>query len=189
MTGKTTCPPGSLPSGEPTPGAGATRDRQHHRPAALRQAGGRPAVRPLGDAARAVQPAADLHPAAGADQGQAHLMTVFAGRGGRDVRRVRDRCRLHAGRRRAGAGAGHRQASRHDRRLRRDPHPCRDRDLRGAGERGRQPAPGRSAHASAARPSSSRASRSGAIPTGWSGRSTSGLREVMVRRRRRPAHP
>ena len=38
-----------------------------------------PAVRPLGDAARAVQPAADLHPAAGADQGQAHLMTVFQG--------------------------------------------------------------------------------------------------------------
>jgi hypothetical protein len=30
-------------------------------------------------AARAVQPAADLHPAAGADQGQAHLMTVLAG--------------------------------------------------------------------------------------------------------------
>ena len=24
LTGKTTCPPGSLPSGEPTPGAGAT---------------------------------------------------------------------------------------------------------------------------------------------------------------------
>ena len=55
------------------------RDRQHHRPAALRQAGGGPAVRPLGHAARAVQPAADLHPAAGADQGQAHLMTVFQG--------------------------------------------------------------------------------------------------------------
>ena len=34
---------------------------------------------PLGHAARAVQPAADLHPAAGADQGQAHLMTVFQG--------------------------------------------------------------------------------------------------------------
>ena len=58
---------------------GLRRDRQHHRPAALRQAGGGPAVRPLGHAARAVQPAADLHPAAGADQGQAHLMTVFAG--------------------------------------------------------------------------------------------------------------
>ena len=55
------------------------RDRQHHRPAALRQAGGGPAVRPLGHAARAVQPAADLHPAARADQGQAHLMTVFQG--------------------------------------------------------------------------------------------------------------
>ena len=55
------------------------RDRQHHRPAALRQAGGGPAVRPLGHAARAVQPVADLHPAAGADQGQAHLMTVFEG--------------------------------------------------------------------------------------------------------------
>ena len=53
--------------------------RQHHRPAALRQAGGGPAVRPLGHAARAVEPAADLHPAAGADQGQAHLMTVFQG--------------------------------------------------------------------------------------------------------------
>jgi hypothetical protein len=26
-----------------------------------------------------VEPAADLHPAAGADQGQAHLMTVFQG--------------------------------------------------------------------------------------------------------------
>jgi hypothetical protein len=48
--------------------------------AALRQAGGGPAVRrPLGDAARAVEPAADLHPAPGADQGQAHLMTAFAG--------------------------------------------------------------------------------------------------------------
>ena len=35
---------------------------EHDRPAALRQAGGRPAVRPLGDAARAVEPAADLHP-------------------------------------------------------------------------------------------------------------------------------
>jgi len=55
------------------------RDRQHHRPAPLRQAGGGPAVRALGHAARAVQPAADLHPAARADQGQAHLMTVFAG--------------------------------------------------------------------------------------------------------------
>jgi hypothetical protein len=32
-----------------------------------------------GDAARAVEPAADLHSAAGADQGQAHLMTVFQG--------------------------------------------------------------------------------------------------------------
>ena len=31
----------------------------------------------LGDDARAVQPAADLHAAARADQGQAHLMTVF----------------------------------------------------------------------------------------------------------------
>ena len=30
-----------------------------------------------GHAARAVEPAADLHAAAGADQGQAHLMTVF----------------------------------------------------------------------------------------------------------------
>ena len=43
------------------------------------QAGGRRAVRPLGHAARAVEPLADLHPAAGADQGQAHLMTVFQG--------------------------------------------------------------------------------------------------------------
>jgi hypothetical protein len=33
----------------------------------------------MGDAARAVEPAADLHAAAGADQGQADLMTVFAG--------------------------------------------------------------------------------------------------------------
>ena len=82
------------------------RDRQHHRPAALCQAGGRPAVRTLGDAARAVQPAADLHPAAGADQGQAHLMTAFAGRGGRDVRRVRDRCGLHASGWRAGSACG-----------------------------------------------------------------------------------
>ena len=38
-----------------------------------------PEDHPLGDAARAVQAAADLHPAAGADQGQAHLMTVFQG--------------------------------------------------------------------------------------------------------------
>jgi hypothetical protein len=45
----------------------------------IRQAGCRPAVRPLGDAARAVQPAADLHAAARADQGQANLMTMFAG--------------------------------------------------------------------------------------------------------------
>ena len=34
------------------------RNRQHHRPAALRQAGGRPVFRPLGHAARAVQPCA-----------------------------------------------------------------------------------------------------------------------------------
>ena len=34
---------------------------------------------PLGHAARAVEPAADLHAAARPDQGQAHLMTVFAG--------------------------------------------------------------------------------------------------------------
>jgi hypothetical protein len=51
----------------------------HHRPAALHQAGGGPAVRPLGDAARAVEPVADLHPAAGTDEGQAHLTTAFAG--------------------------------------------------------------------------------------------------------------
>jgi hypothetical protein len=31
----------------------------------------------LGHAARAVKPAADLHAAAGADQGQVHLMTAF----------------------------------------------------------------------------------------------------------------
>jgi len=54
-------------------------NREHHRAAPLRQAGGGPAVRPLGHAARAVQPVADLHPPAGADQGQAHLMTVFQG--------------------------------------------------------------------------------------------------------------
>ena len=59
--------------------SGLRRDREHHRLAALCQAGGGPAVRPLGDAARAVEPAADLHPAARADQGQAHLMTVFQG--------------------------------------------------------------------------------------------------------------
>ena len=48
--------------------------------AALRQAGGGPAVGAVGDAACAVQPAADLHAPAGADQGQAHLMAVFQGR-------------------------------------------------------------------------------------------------------------
>src|SRR5919106_724615 len=37
------------------------------------QEGSGPAVRPLGHAARTVQPAADLHPAAGAGQGQAHV--------------------------------------------------------------------------------------------------------------------
>jgi len=58
---------------------GLRRDREYHRAAPLCQAGGGPAVRPLGHAARAVEPVADLHPAAGADQGQAHLMTVFAG--------------------------------------------------------------------------------------------------------------
>ena len=40
---------------------------QHHRPARARGIGAM------------IQPAADLHPAAGADQGQAHLMTVFQG--------------------------------------------------------------------------------------------------------------
>jgi hypothetical protein len=45
----------------------------------IRQAGGGPAVRPLGHAARAVEPASDLHAAAGADQSQAHLLTAFAG--------------------------------------------------------------------------------------------------------------
>jgi hypothetical protein len=46
--------------------APATSSRpRHHRPAALRQAGGRPAVRALGHAARAVQSLADLHAAAG----------------------------------------------------------------------------------------------------------------------------
>jgi Phage major capsid protein E len=34
---------------------------------------------PAGSAARAVEPLADLHPAARADQGQAHLMTAFQG--------------------------------------------------------------------------------------------------------------
>jgi hypothetical protein len=48
-------------------------------PTALRRAGGGPAVCPLDHAARADEPAADLHAAAGADQGQAHLMTVFQG--------------------------------------------------------------------------------------------------------------
>ena len=38
--------------------------------------------------------------------------------------------------------AGDRQAAGHDRRLRRDAHSRRDRDLRGAGERGRNPRPG-----------------------------------------------
>jgi hypothetical protein len=42
------------------------------------------------------------------------------GRGGRNVRRLRDRCRLHARGWRADVGAGDRQTSGHHRRLRRD---------------------------------------------------------------------
>jgi Family of unknown function (DUF6441) len=47
---------------------------------------------------------------------------------------------------RAGLGAGDRAAPGRDRRLRRHAHPCRDRDVRAAGERGRESAPRRSAH-------------------------------------------
>src|ERR671910_5179 len=57
----------------------ARQDANPNTMAALRPAGGGPAVRPLGDAARAVEPAADLHAAARADQGQADLMTAFTG--------------------------------------------------------------------------------------------------------------
>jgi hypothetical protein len=44
-----------------------------------RKKGHRPAFRPLGDGARPVQPAADLHPVARALEGQADLMEAFAG--------------------------------------------------------------------------------------------------------------
>ena len=71
------------------------------------------------------------------------------------------------------------EPSRHDRRLRRDARSRRDRDLRGAGERGREPAPRAISSRSAARPSSSRASRSGAIPTGWCGPWTFGQPDVV----------
>jgi hypothetical protein len=40
---------------------------------------GRPAVRAPRHAPCAVEPLADLHPAARADQGQAHLITAFQG--------------------------------------------------------------------------------------------------------------
>ena len=42
----------------------------------------------------------------------------------------------------SGAGAGDRAAPRHDRRLRGHSYPGRDGDLRGAGERAREPRPG-----------------------------------------------
>ncbi len=117
------------------------RDRQHHRPAALRQAGGGSAVCPLGDAARAVEPATDLHPPAGADEGQAHLMTVFQGAVDATFAAFGiDALYTPAGGE-SGLGAGHRQAAGYDRRLRRDPHPCRNGHVRAAGKRGRQSAP------------------------------------------------
>ena len=53
----------------------SSRDRPAVR--ASNRPGCGPRGRAQGHAARAVQPAADLHAAAGADQGQAHLMTAF----------------------------------------------------------------------------------------------------------------
>jgi hypothetical protein len=46
---------------------------QHHRPAALRQAGRGSGFRSLGQAAHAVEPAADLHPPESVDQSQADV--------------------------------------------------------------------------------------------------------------------
>jgi hypothetical protein len=57
------------------------------------------------------QPTADLHPAAGADQGQSAPDDGVPGRGGRDVRSVRNRRQLHPSGWRAGPGAGDRQTS------------------------------------------------------------------------------
>ena len=67
-----------------SPAAGAVKKKCHDIGRKIEdelgaQASGGPAVRSLGDAARAVEPAADLYPAARADQGEAHLMTVFQG--------------------------------------------------------------------------------------------------------------
>jgi hypothetical protein len=91
------------------------------------------------------------------------------GRGGCNVRRVRDRRGVHPGRRRAGVGASDHKASRHHRRLWRDPHPRRHGDLRGAGRTTSQACAPTISSPSAARVSSSRGSRNGGIPTGWCG--------------------
>jgi hypothetical protein len=88
-------------------------------------------------AARTVEPAADLHPAAGADQGQAHLMRVFQGAVNATVAAFG----IDAVYTPAGDESVSVRVTGHDRRLRGDPHPCRDGDLRRAGERGRHPAP------------------------------------------------
>ena len=118
------------------------------------------------------------NPAAGADQGRAHLMTVF--RGAVDAMFAAFGIEAnYTGRRRAGPGAGNREASRHHRRLRRDPYPRRDRNLRVRAGEVASPAQAISSP-SAARPSSSRASRSGAIPIDWCGRSTSGPHELAA---------
>jgi hypothetical protein len=54
---------------------------------------------------------ADLHPAAGGYQGQSAPDDGVPGRGGRDVRSVRNRRQLHPSGWRAGPGAGDRQTS------------------------------------------------------------------------------
>jgi hypothetical protein len=145
------------------------RNGEYHRLAALCQAGGGSAVCPLGDAAGAVEPAADLHPAPGADQCQRTDDGVRRG-GGPDVCRVQDRRpsarRLVAIR----SLCAYSPSSGRDRRLSATlasmPRPPRS----SCGQARLQTRGPTISSSSTARPSSSRASRNEGIPAGSCGR-------------------
>jgi hypothetical protein len=149
------------------------------RPAPLCQAGGASAVRPLGGTARTVEPAADLHPAAGADQGQAHLMAVFQGAVDATFTAFGIKPSTHrweAGRPRCGSSPGAPIRSSALARPASTPKPRPSRCVR-ARSRARIPAISSS---SMARPSSSRVSQNGAIPTGSCGAWMLGLHEIAA---------